>query len=85
MVYCQYTRFELISFRLREAMDAYEAKTGIHLTYDELSQLTGISTNTLKSIATRHSYNTTLLNLSKISEVLNINPVEYLIWSTSSE
>ena len=75
----------MLNFHLREAMDAYEAKTGIHLTYNELSQITGISMSTLKSIATRKHYNTTLSNLSKISEVLHINPIKYLSWSPENE
>lgn len=66
-------------------MDAYEAKTGVHLTYEDLSQMTGISTNTLKSIATRRFYNTTLQNVSKISGALNINPLEYFTWNTCDE
>jgi DNA-binding Xre family transcriptional regulator len=71
----------MLRFDLKEAMHAYEAKTGLHLTYDELSQMTEISSNTLKSIATRSDYNVTVKIISEISLALNINPVEFLDWT----
>lgn len=62
-------------------MQAYEAKTGIHLTYEELSNLTSVSVETLKSIATRPEYNATLKMIAEIATALNINPVNYLEWN----
>jgi|GEM_PF-3688684 len=71
----------MLRFNLKEAMQAYEAKTGIHLTYDELSQMTEISSNTLKSIATRQDYNVTVKMISEVALALNLNPIEYLEWN----
>ena len=70
----------MLRFDLKNVMQAYEAKTGLHLTYEELGQMTGISTNTLKSIATRPNYNATLKMISEIASALNINPVKYFEW-----
>ncbi len=70
----------MLCFNLRSAMDFYEAKTGVHLTYIMLGQMSGISPDTLKSIATRGSYNTTLSNIERLSFALNINPLDYLEW-----
>jgi DNA-binding Xre family transcriptional regulator len=55
------------------------------LTYEELSDMTGISMDTLKSIASRKVYNTSLQNITDISNALHINPIEYLHWSTNDE
>lgn len=70
----------MLRFDLKEAMNAYEAKTGLHLTYDELSRMTEISSNTLKSIATRSDYNVTVKIISEIALALSINPIEFLDW-----
>ena len=75
----------MLRFDLKEAMQQYEAKTGLHLTYDELSQMTDISVNTLKSIATRSGYNVTVNVISEISLALNINPIKFFEWSPDSE
>ena len=71
----------MLKFNLKEAMLAYEAKTGLHLTYDELSQMTEISSNTLKSIATRCDYNVTVKIISEIALALNIDPIHFLEWN----
>lgn len=69
-----------LRFDLRFAIDEYESKTGLRLTYDALSVATGISTDSLKSIATRNNYNVSLKNISLICEFLNLDPLEYFIW-----
>ena len=66
-------------------MHQYEAKTGLRLTYEELSGLTKISPETLKSIATRADYNATLRMISEISSALNINPVDFLEWKDKDD
>ncbi|MCB0422690.1 MAG: hypothetical protein KDD61_16940 [Bdellovibrionales bacterium] len=71
----------MLRFNLKDAMQTYEAKTGIHLTYEELSNLTSISVETLKSIATRPEYNATLKMITEIASALNINPVNYFEWN----
>lgn len=75
----------MLRFNLKKAMQSYEAKTGIHLTYDDLSSLTKISNETLKSIATRPAYNATLKMISEISLALNISPLEFFEWDVSNE
>lgn len=70
----------MLKFELKNAMQAYEAKTGIRLTYDELAKITNISSDTLKSIATRPDYNATLKMISEIALVLNIDPIIYFKW-----
>ena len=70
----------MLKFNLKNAMQEYEAKTGLRLTYEELSQMTSISSDTLKSIATRPDYNATLKMLSEVAEALNIDPVKYFEW-----
>ena len=71
-----------LRFDLRKAMDEYESKTGIHLTYDSLSNATGISVDSLKSIASRPNYNVSLNSISLICEFLNVDPRDYFIIET---
>ncbi|MBL6991092.1 MAG: hypothetical protein ISR65_15000 [Bacteriovoracaceae bacterium] len=70
----------MLKFDLKNVMQAYEAKTGLHLTYEELAQMTSISSDTLKSIATRPEYNATLKMISEIATALNIDPTKYFEW-----
>jgi hypothetical protein len=70
----------MLKFNLKNVMQAYEAKTGLHLTYEELGQMTSISSDTLKSIATRPGYNATLKMISDIASALNIDPTKYFEW-----
>ena len=75
----------MLRFNLKNAMQAYEAKTGLHLKYEDLSQLTGISQDALKSIATRPEYNATLKMITEIANALNINPIEFFEWRGSAD
>lgn len=75
----------MLRFNLKNAMQAYEAKTGIHLKYEDLAQLTGVSQDALKSIATRPEYNATLKMITEIAIVLNINPIEYFEWRNQAD
>jgi len=80
-VYCQYTKnMSHIRFDLRKALEDVEAKTGIRISYESLAKRTGLSVDTLKSIATRGAYNVSLRNIASISDALKCNPIEYLIW-----
>lgn len=74
-----------IRFDLRKAMMDYQAKTGIKLTYEDISLGTSLSVNTLKSLATRERYNATLSVIESISNFLSINPIEYFSWSQPVE
>ena len=56
--------------RLREAMDAYRARTGERLTYDILAARTGLSKDTLASLAARPGYDTRLSTIACLCAVL---------------
>ena len=58
----------------------YQARTGLKMSYEDLSSDTDISVETLKSIATRKDYNATLRIISTISISLGINPINYFSW-----
>jgi DNA-binding Xre family transcriptional regulator len=68
----------MISVKLKEAIELYRQRTGVRLTYEWLSQQTGISINTLQSLATRPSYNTRLSTIDKLCRVLHCTPGDLL-------
>lgn len=68
----------MISVKLREAIESHRRRTGVRLTYDSLSQQTGISVNTLQSLATRPSYNTRLSTIEKLCRALSCTPGDLL-------
>lgn len=76
---------EMLKFDLRRAMNDFEARTGLKMTYDNLASKTRVSTDTLKSLATRDQYNTTLQVISSICEVLRCSPIDYFIWEIKPE
>lgn len=59
-------------------MDAYRERTGVRLTYAELSRLTGIAETTLASLAARPSYNTRLSTIAKLCAALGCFPADIL-------
>lgn len=73
-----------IKFDLRKALDEFEARTGMRLTYETLSNRTGLAVDTLKSIATRDDYQASLKNIASICDALKSNPIEYLVWIQDS-
>lgn len=74
----------MLKFDLRKALYDFEARTGLKMTYEGLSAKTGVSVDTLKSLATRDQYNTTLQVISSICEVLRCNPINYFQWPEES-
>lgn len=70
-----------LKFDLREAMQDYEARTGIRLTYEALSETTGIAVDTLKSMATREDYNATLRVIATLADTLKCDPIRHLKWN----
>lgn len=68
----------MIKVKLREAIDIYKTRTGVRLTYESLAQLTGISVNTLQSLASRSSYNTRLSTIESLCRALECEPGELL-------
>ena len=79
------TRDALMSqlrFDLRLALLDFEARTGLRLTYEALSQTSEIAVDTLKSMATRDDYNATLRIISAICNALKCEPAKYLLWAS---
>lgn len=72
----------MLKFDLKGVIQEYEAKTGIRLTYPELSKISGVAPDTIKSLASRSDYNTTLMVISQICSALNISPLKFLDWSS---
>ncbi len=72
---------KVLRFDLKKALNNYEARTGLRLSYGDLSQITGVSINTIKSLATREKYNATLQLISQIANALDINPTGYFEWT----
>ncbi len=75
----------MISVKLREAMEAHGRRTGVRLTYDSLSKQTGISVNTLQSLATRPGYNTRLSTVEKLCRALSCTPGDLLEFAGDRE
>jgi DNA-binding Xre family transcriptional regulator len=69
-----------LRFDLREAMLDFDARTGIRLSYETLAQRTGISVDTLKSLASRKGYNATLRTIAVVADALKCDPIRYLVW-----
>jgi DNA-binding Xre family transcriptional regulator len=68
----------MIQVKLREAMEEYRRRTGKRLTYAVLAQRTGISVETLQSLAARPGYNTRLSTIEKLCQVLRCAPGDLL-------
>ncbi len=72
----------MLKFDLKGVIQDYEARTGLRLTYTELSKISGVAHDTIKSLASRDDYNTTLIVITQICSTLNISPLKFLDWST---
>jgi len=66
-------------------MDAHEAKTGVRLSYTDISRATGLSLATVQSIGSRGHYNATLGVIERICLTLNVTPEELLEWQPPAE
>jgi len=75
----------MITVKLRDAMEGYRRRTGVRLTYDSLSATTGISVNTLQSLATRAGYNTRLNTIEKLCRALECSPGDLLEMTAEDE
>ena len=69
----------MIRVKLREAMDDHQRRTGVRLTYKLLAQRTGLSRQTLESVASRPSYNSTLGTIAKLCRALGCQPGDLLV------
>jgi len=56
----------MIRFRLKELIADREFNTGKKITFEEISNATGIHRTTLSKIANQRGYNTTTDNLNKL-------------------
>lgn len=68
----------MLRIKLREAMDAYKARTGEKLTYQTLAKRAGLSKATLDSLASRNTYNTRLSTIEKLCLCLGCQPGDLL-------
>ncbi len=68
----------MINVRLKEAIEQYKISSGEKLTYQLLAERTGIALDTLQSLASRPSYNTTLSTVEKLCLALNCGPGDLL-------
>lgn len=75
----------LIRILLRDALDAYERRTGLRLTYAQLADATGLSKSTIESIGARPSYNATLDVVDKLCEALRCSPAEILLRTETTD
>ncbi len=71
-----------LRFDLKGAISDFNRRTGLHLTYDQLSEMSGMSVDMLKSLANRPDYNVTLKSVSEICSVLGSNPKGFLDWES---
>ena len=60
-------------------MEAHRQRTGERLTYEQLAERTGLSRQTVESIASRHDYNSTLTTVAKLCLALGCEPGDLLV------
>ena len=75
----------MIRVRLREAMRAHGERTGRRMTYESLSEETGIAVATLQSLGSRLGYNATLATVERICRALRCTPGELLELAEDSD
>ncbi|WP_354514883.1 MULTISPECIES: helix-turn-helix domain-containing protein [unclassified Luteibacter] len=68
----------MLRIKLKEAMSSYSARHGRRITYDWLAARTGLSRQTIASLASRPSYDTRLSTIEKICRALECQPGELL-------
>ena len=67
-----------IAIKLRDAMQAHKRRTGGRMTYQILSERTGIAEGTLRNMGSRPNYNATIATLTKICVALDVTPGDLL-------
>ena len=60
----------MIRVKLREAIRAYERRTGERMTYALLAERTGLSRATVEALGSRASYNATLGTIERVCSAL---------------
>lgn len=61
----------MIILKLREAIEAYRRRTGERMTYQRLSEATGIAKGTLQQMGRKLDYHPTLENVEKLCLALD--------------
>ncbi len=69
----------MIEVALRQAMQAYEQRTGERITYADLARRTGLALSTIEAIGSRGDYNTTLATVDRLCEALGCDVATILI------
>jgi DNA-binding Xre family transcriptional regulator len=67
-----------IVIKLREAVLAYKRRTGQQMTYEILSERTGLAEGTLHNIGGQRPYNATLRTVALICRELGVTPADLL-------
>ena len=60
-------------------MESHRRRTGERMTYERLAQLTGLSRQTLESVASRPGYNSTLDTIARLCRALDCQPSDLLV------
>lgn len=62
----------MIVIKLKEAMLAYGRRSGVRLSYDDVSDMTGIPTETLRSIGGRSGYHCSISRIEVLCRALEV-------------
>lgn len=73
----------MIEVKLRSAMAAYAERTGQRITYQQLSEQTGLSKATLEALGSRGDYNTTLSTIDALCASLGCEIKDLLEFKSS--
>ena len=73
----------MIVIKLREAIAAFEKKTGTTLSYSDLADRTGLARATIEALGSRPQYNTTLKTIDKLCQTLECGLSDLLEYSES--
>ncbi len=68
----------MIAIKLKEAMESYRRRKGQRVTYEKLSEMTGIALGTVQSIGSRDDYNATLAIIERVCWALDTTPADLL-------
>ena len=71
----------MIVIKLREAIAAFEKRTGTTLSYADLAERTGLARATIEALGSRSSYNTTLKTIDKLCQTLGCELSDLLEYS----
>jgi len=73
----------VIVIKLREAIAAFEKRTGTAMSYADLAERTGLARATIEALGSRPHYNTTLSTIDKLCESLGCGLSDLLEYTES--